>query len=75
MVPTNSAGRPVESEVIGNVLIEAALHQLEEPIRSAYLLRHLGDWPIEDKNPTAQTISGHFGKNPPNDQKLAVQSR
>ena len=61
-VPTASAGRPVESEATDNVLIEAALHQLEEPIRSAYLLRHLKDWPIEDQDPAIQTISRHFGK-------------
>ncbi len=64
VVPTASAGRPVESEAIDNVLIEAALHQLEEPIRSAYLLRHLKDWPIEDQDPAIQTISRHFGKTP-----------
>ena len=64
MVPTASAGRPVESEAIDNVLIEAALHQLEEPIRSAYLLRHHKDWPVEDKDPAVQTISRHFGKTP-----------
>ena len=63
-VPTASAGRPVESEATDNVLIEAALHQLEEPIRSAYLLRHLKDWPIEDQDPAIQTISRHFGKTP-----------
>ena len=64
VVPTTSVGRPVESEAIRNVLIEAALHQLEEPIRSAYLLRHREDWPIEDKDPAVQTISRHFGKTP-----------
>ena len=64
VVPTASAGRPVESEAIDNVLIEAALHQLEEPIRSAYLLSHLKDWPIEDKDPAVQTISQHFRKTP-----------
>ena len=64
VVLTASAGRPVESEAIDYVLIEAALHQLEEPIRSAYLLRHHKDWPIEDKDPAIQTISRHFGKTP-----------
>ena len=64
VVPTASAGRSVESEAIDNVLIEAALHQLEEPIRSAYILRHRRGWPIEDKDPAVQTISRHFGKTP-----------
>ena len=64
VVSTTFAGRSVESEAIDNVLIEAALHQLEEPIRSAYLLRHHQGWPIQDKDPAAQTISRHFGKTP-----------
>lgn len=64
VVPTASVGRPVESEAIDNVMIEAALNQLEEPIRSAYLLRHHKGWSIEDKDPAAQTISRHFGKTP-----------
>ncbi len=64
VVPTTSASRPIEWEAIDNILIEAALHQLEEPIRSAYLLRHYKDWPIEDKDPAVQTISRHFGKTP-----------
>ncbi|MDE2838718.1 MAG: hypothetical protein OXL97_14620 [Chloroflexota bacterium] len=64
VVPAASGDRNVASEAIDNVLIEAALNQLEEPIRSAYLLRHLEDWPIEDKDPAVQTISRHFGKTP-----------
>ena len=64
VVPTASAGRPVESEAVDSVLIEAALHQLKEPIRSAYLLRHHEEWPMEDKDPAVQTISRHFGKTP-----------
>ena len=64
VVTATFAGGSVESEAIDNVLIEAALHQLEEPIRSAYLLRHYEDWPTEDKDPAVQTISRHFGKTP-----------
>ena len=64
VLPAAFAGRRVESEAIDNALIEAALSQLEEPIRSAYLLRYLEDWPIEDKDPAVQTISRHFGKTP-----------
>ena len=64
VAPSAAAGGSVESEAIDNLLIEAALHQLEEPIRSAYLLRHLNDWPIEDQDPAIQTISRHFGKTP-----------
>lgn len=64
VVPTAFASRSVESKVIDRVLIEAALHQLEEPFRSAYLLHHYWRWPIEDKDPTVQTISRRFGKTP-----------
>ena len=54
--------RSTESEVIENSLIREALSQLEEPFRSAYILRHYSEWPIEDQDPTVQTISRHFGK-------------
>ena len=64
VVPTTIASRSVELEAIDRVLIRAALHQLEEPIRSAYLLRHHQGWPIEDKDPNVRTISRHFGKTP-----------
>ncbi len=64
VVPITSPGRSVESEAIDNILIRAALHQLEEPVRSAYLLRHHRGWPVEDNNPAVQTISRHFGKTP-----------
>ena len=64
VVPTTIASRSVELEAIDRVLIKAALHQLEEPIRSAYLLRHHQGWPIEDKDPNVRTISRHFGKTP-----------
>ena len=64
VVPTTFAVRSVESEGVDNVLIEVALRQLEEPIRSAYLLRHHRGWPIEDRDPAVQTISRHFGKTP-----------
>ena len=64
VVPTTFASRSAESEAIDKVLIEAALHQLEEPLRSAYLLRHYWSWPIEDQDPSVQTISQHFGKTP-----------
>lgn len=41
-----------------------ALTQLEEPFRSAYMLRHCHGWPIEHKDPAVRTISRHFGKTP-----------
>lgn len=56
--------RTIESEVIDKILIQAALSQLKEPFRSAYLLRYYWGWPIEDQSPSVQTISRHFKKTP-----------
>ena len=53
----------VESEEIEE-LIHEALSQLEEPLRSAYLLRHHKGWLIEHQDPTVRTISRHFNKTP-----------
>ena len=55
---------PVETEVINKSLIREAMSQLEEPIRSAYLLRHYAGWKIEDQDPAVPTISRHFDKTP-----------
>ncbi len=55
---------PVETEVINESLIREALSQLEEPIRSAYLLRHYIGLQIEDQNPAVLTISRYFDKTP-----------
>lgn len=41
-----------------------ALTQLEEPFRSAYMLRHCHGWPIEHQDPAVPTISRYFGKTP-----------
>lgn len=64
MVPATSLSRSVESEAINHVFLQAALTQVEEPYRSAYLLRYYAEWPIEDSDPTVQTISRRFGKTP-----------
>lgn len=53
-----------EQAVIEDDLRRAALSQLEEPFRSAFMLRHCEGWPIEDQDPTVPTISRHFGKTP-----------
>ena len=62
--PSTFTTRTVESEVIDKIMIREALSQLEEPLRSAYLLRHYEGWPIEDQDPAVRTISGHFDKTP-----------
>lgn len=56
--------RTVESEVIENDLIREALTRIEEPFRSAFLLRYYYGWPIEDQDPAVRTISRHFNKTP-----------
>jgi DNA-directed RNA polymerase specialized sigma24 family protein len=53
-----------EPDVIQSELIHSALTRIEEPYRSAFLLRHYEDWPIEDQDPSVRTISRHFGKDP-----------
>lgn len=63
-VSATSLRRSTESEAIDNVMLQAALAQLEEPYRTAYLLRHYEGWPIEDRDPAIQTISRRFDKTP-----------
>ena len=62
--PGESAARSVEAQVIEESVIREALSQLEGPSLSAYLLRYYYEWPIEDQDPTVQTISRRFGKTP-----------
>ena len=62
--PSTFTTRTVESEVIDKIMIRETLSQLEEPLQSAYLLRHYWGWPIEDQDPCVQTISRHFNKTP-----------
>lgn len=53
-----------EAAVLADDLIRDALSRVDEPFRSAFLLRHYFDWPIEDQDPAVRTISRHFGKDP-----------
>jgi DNA-directed RNA polymerase specialized sigma24 family protein len=53
-----------EKAIVDSDLKRAALTQLRQPLRSAYLLRYCEGWPIEHQDPTVQTISRHFGKTP-----------
>lgn len=53
-----------ETAVIEDDLIRDALSRIDEPFRSAFLLRHYFDWPVEDQDPAVRTISRHFGKDP-----------
>jgi len=53
-----------EPMVIRNDLIRDALSRIDEPYRSAFLLKHFEGLPIEDQDPNVRTISRLFGKNP-----------
>ena len=60
MLPTEN----VELMAIENEVIREALNRIEEPFRSAFLLRHYYMWPIEDQDPNVLTISQQFNKTP-----------
>lgn len=53
-----------EDVVISNDLIREALSRVQEPYRTAYLLRYYAGWPIEDQDPNVPTISRKFGVDP-----------
>ncbi len=59
-----TASPSIEAMVIGDDLIREALDRIEEPYRSAFLLKYHAGWPIEDQDPNVQTISRQFGKDP-----------
>ncbi len=46
------------------LLYREALATLEEPYRTAFVLRHYAGWPIEDGDPGVPTISRYFDKTP-----------
>jgi hypothetical protein len=60
-VPSGEAA-VVESDLLREA--RRVLTQLDEPFRSAYLLRHYRGWPIEHQDPSVETISRFFGKTP-----------
>ena len=45
-------------------LTAEALQCLKEPIRTAFILRHFEDWPIESSDPADMTLSKYFKKTP-----------
>lgn len=47
-----------------HVLLQEALGALEEPYRTAFLLRNAAGWQIESNDPRTPTIAEHFGKTP-----------
>jgi DNA-directed RNA polymerase specialized sigma24 family protein len=53
-----------EAIVIDRALIDDALSKIDEPYRSAFLLKHYVGLPVEDDDPNVWTISRQFGKSP-----------
>lgn len=57
----NSALRTEGEDIIEHVEILKGLEVLEQPLRNAFIMRHYGEWEIENKDPDVPTISKHFG--------------
>lgn len=51
-----------EDAIIDQAQIIEGLDVLDEPIRTAFFMRHYGGWEIENKDPEVFTISRYFGK-------------
>ena len=51
-------------EMDRTMLYREGLATLDEPHRTAFVLRYYAGWPIEDSDPTVPTISRHFSKTP-----------
>lgn len=56
--------QPLPAASLDIHVIAQALSQLPENLRSAFLLRHYYEWPIEDADPTVPTISRHLNRTP-----------
>lgn len=46
------------------VLMQDALAAIDDPYRTAFILRHYHDWPIESKDADVLTISSYYKKEP-----------
>lgn len=51
-----------ELSAIDRVEYHEGLNSIEEPYRTAFVLRYYYGWPTEDDNPTVPTISRHLNK-------------
>lgn len=56
------------------VALSEALVGLGEPHRTVLLMRHLGGWEIENKNPNVLTISRHFKRSPKTIQRWLAKA-
>jgi DNA-directed RNA polymerase specialized sigma24 family protein len=73
---TGGRHRPADSESLQKARLSAeqraayleaareVLDHVDEPYKTAFVLRHYYDWPIETKKPGLPSISRYFGKTP-----------
>jgi len=56
--------RVEDESIFDRAAINKMLDALEEPYRTVYIMRHYGEWEIENKDPEVPTISKHYGRSP-----------
>lgn len=62
--PPQEAGLSAEQRAAYLDAAREVLAHVDEPYRTAFVLRHYHDWPIETKDTRLPSISGYFGKTP-----------
>lgn len=62
--PPQEAGLSAEQRTTGLDAVTEVLDRVDEPYRTAFVLRHYYDWPIETKDTSLPSISGYFEKTP-----------
>ena len=73
--PSTPATLQVSADGIFNrAALNEMLSTLREPYRTAFLMRHVGGWEIENKNPKVYTISKHFGRSPKTIQRWLAEA-
>lgn len=63
-VSSSSGDKAIRDRDLAHEARRIVFTHLDEPFRSAYMLRHYHGWPIEGQDPNVPTISRHFGKTP-----------
>lgn len=62
--PPQEAGLSAEQRAAYLDAAREVLDRVDEPYKTAFVLHHCHDWPIETKDPRLPSISGYFGKTP-----------